>query len=107
MVRKQGTKRVATVILTCLSCSTARKWTKVRVEGDAKGTSLYINGELQERLEGRIGVVYNQKSLRKDSIWYQETLIFPLKQIGDKLLGFKGRIRNVICTPLNEKRYSL
>ena len=83
------------------------KWTKVRVEGDAKGTSLYINGELQERLEGRIGVVYNQKSLRKDSIWYQETLIFPLKQIGDKLLGFKGRIRNVICTPLNEKRYSL
>lgn len=83
------------------------KWTKVRVEGNAKGTSLYINGELQERLEGRIGVVYNQKSLRKDSIWYQETLIFPLKQIGDKLLGFKGRIRNVICTPLNEKRYSL
>ncbi|WP_294554632.1 family 20 glycosylhydrolase [uncultured Bacteroides sp.] len=72
-------------------------WTKVRIEGDKKGTSLYINGKLQERLEGRIGVSYNLKAQKKDSIWYQETLIFPLQQIGDKQMGFKGLIKNIIC----------
>ena len=72
-------------------------WTKVRIEGDKKGTSLYINGKLQERLEGRIGVSYNLKAQKKDSIWYQETLIFPLQQIGDRQMGFKGLIKNIIC----------
>lgn len=73
------------------------KWTKVRVEGDKSGTSLYIDGELKERLEGKIGQVYNQKANRLDRIWYQETLVFPLKQIGDSKIGFKGKIRNVRC----------
>lgn len=72
-------------------------WTKVRIEGDKKGTSLYINGKLQERLKGRIGVSYNLKAQKKDSIWYQETLIFPLQQIGDREMGFKGLIKNIIC----------
>lgn len=72
-------------------------WTKVRIEGNKKETSLYINGKLQERLEGRIGVSYNLKAQKKDSIWYQETLIFPLQQIGDKQMGFKGLIKNIIC----------
>lgn len=72
-------------------------WTKVRIEGDKNGTSLYINGKLQERLEGRIGVSYNLKAQKKDSIWYQETLIFPLQQIGDRQMGFKGLIKNIIC----------
>lgn len=72
-------------------------WTKVRIEGNKKETSLYINGKLQERLEGRIGVSYNLKAQKKDSIWYQETLIFPLQQIGDKQMRFKGLIKNIIC----------
>lgn len=72
-------------------------WTKVRIEGNKKETSLYINGKLEERLEGRIGVSYNLKAQKKDSIWYQETLIFPLQQIGDKQMGFKGLIKNIIC----------
>ena len=75
------------------------KWTKVRVEGDAKGTSLFIDGQLQERLEGRIGEVFNAKSQKKDRIWYQETLIFPLKQLGDTQMGFKGKMKNVVCIP--------
>ncbi len=33
----------------------AGAWTKVRIEGDHKGTTLYnINGEKAERLEGRV-----------------------------------------------------
>ena len=73
----------------------AGQWTKVRVEGDYKGTSLYIDGKLVERLEGRVREVYNYVQKTKNWIWYQETLIFPLQTIGDGLLGFKGKIRNV------------
>lgn len=76
------------------------KWTKIRVEGDAKGTSLFVNGQLQERLEGRISEVFNARSQKKDRIWYQETLIFPLKQLGDTLMGFKGKVKNLVCIPL-------
>ena len=53
----------------------------IRIEGDSRGLSLYVNGKLQERLEGR-----TKKDL-VNSITYgvyghQETLIFPLQQIG-------------------------
>ncbi|MDR3795604.1 family 20 glycosylhydrolase [Phocaeicola sp.] len=78
------------------------KWTKVRVEGDAKGTSLFVDGQLQERLEGRVGEAFNARSQRKDRIWYQETLIFPLKQLGDVHMGFKGKVKNLICIPLKK-----
>lgn len=77
----------------------AAQWTKVRIEGDLKGTSLYINGRLEERLEGRTGEVYNHKWNRKDRMWYMETLVFPLRQIGDTLMGFKGQVKNVVCIP--------
>lgn len=73
------------------------RWTKVKVEGNKDGTSLYIDGELKERLEGKIGQVYNRKAERLDKIWYRETLIFPLEQIGDSQQGFKGIIKNVRC----------
>lgn len=75
-------------------------WTKVRIEGDVKGTSLFVNGQLQERLEGRVGEIYNEKRNRKDRFWYQETLIFPLKQLGDTKMGFKGKVKNLVCIPL-------
>lgn len=78
----------------------AGKWTKIRVEGDAKGTSLYVDGKFQERLEGRVGEIFNAKSQKKDRIWYQETLIFPLKQLGDDRMGFKGKVKNLVCIPL-------
>lgn len=78
----------------------AGQWTKVRIEGDVKGTSLFVNGQLQERLEGRVGEVYNEKRQRKDRFWYQETLIFPLRQLGDTKMGFKGKVRNLVCIPL-------
>lgn len=77
----------------------AGEWTKVRVEGDANGTSLYIGDKLVERLEGRVREVFNKRKQSKDRIWYRETLIFPLKQAGDPYMGFKGRLRNVVCVP--------
>lgn len=73
-------------------------WTDIRIEGDYKGTSLYVNGKLQERLEGRTMKVYRRQYNRMEFMEYQETLIFPLQQIGDKLNGFKGKIQDVKCT---------
>ena len=73
------------------------EWTDIRIEGDYKGTSLYINGNLQERLEGRKTKVYYEKYKRMDYMSYQETLIFPLRQIGNSLNGFKGKIQDIIC----------
>ncbi len=78
----------------------AGQWTKVRIEGNEKGTSLFVNGQLQERLEGRVKEVFNEKWQRKDKLWYRETLIFPLKQLGDTKMGFKGKVRNLVCIPL-------
>ncbi|MGL4853327.1 MAG: family 20 glycosylhydrolase [Phocaeicola sp.] len=75
------------------------EWIEVAIEGDHQGTSLYINGELQERLEGRIEEMYNAKRERKDKIWHQETLVFPLQQLGDEWMGFKGKIREIKYNP--------
>ena len=73
------------------------EWTKVRIEGDYKGTTLYINGAKSERLEGRIKQSYNYQYNRKDKMYVQETLVFPMQQIGDVRNGFKGKLRNVNC----------
>ena len=75
----------------------AGAWTKVRIEGDHKGTSLYINGEKAERLEGRVKQFYNYTHKRKDKMYMQETLVFPMRQIGDVQNGFRGKLRNINC----------
>ena len=72
------------------------KWTDIRIEGDYKGTSLYVDGQLVQRLEGRYKKVYNAQHKRMDYMSYQETLIFPLQHIGDVLNGFKGKIADVL-----------
>lgn len=73
------------------------EWTDICIEGDHRGTSLYVNGKLQERLEGRKMKAYYEKYKRMDYMPYLETLVFPLRQIGDPLNGFKGKIQNVTC----------
>ena len=74
------------------------EWTDITIKGDWKGTSLYVNGKLQERLKGRKKRVYNPKWDRLESMPIQETLVFPLKQIGDPINGFKGQIQQVKVT---------
>lgn len=75
------------------------EWKRIRVEGDSRGTTLYVDGVKEERLEGRIREVYNCKYDRKDKIWFYETLFFPLHYIGDRHMGFSGKVRNVKCGP--------
>ena len=75
------------------------EWTDICIKGDWKGTSLYVNGKLQERLEGRKKRVYNPKYNRLENMPIQETLIFPLKHIGDSINGFKGKLKNIKIVP--------
>ena len=71
------------------------EWTDIMIKGDWKGTSLYVNGKLQERLQGRKKRVHNPKYNRLESMPIQETLIFPLHQIGNSINGFKGKVKNI------------
>mgnify|MGYP001775696234 CR=1 FL=1 len=73
----------------------AGKWTAIRIEGDIAGTSLFVDGEMAERLEGRRREVWNHRYSRKDSMRIIETLIFPLGQIGAEEMGFRGSLRNI------------
>ena len=74
------------------------KWTDITIKGDWKGTSLYVNGKLQERLEGRKKRVLNTKYNRLESMPIQETLVFPLQFIGYKINCFNGKLKNVKVT---------
>ena len=71
------------------------EWTDITIKGDWKGTSLYVNGKLQERLEGRKKRVYNSKYNRMENMPIQETLIFPLQYIGDQMNGFNGKVKDI------------
>ncbi len=73
----------------------AGEWTKVRIEGDYKGTTIYINGKKTERLEGRKQHHFNAKHKRLDAMYIQETLIFPLQRIGGEHGGFRGKLRGL------------
>ncbi|WP_212002257.1 family 20 glycosylhydrolase [Chitinophaga sp. HK235] len=66
-------------------------WTHVAISGDHKGTSLFINGQLVEKLEGATISFPNIK----DKIAKVQTLVFPLQMIGDTVNSFKGEIDNL------------
>lgn len=66
--------------------------------GKINPVPLYINGEKAERLEGRVKQFYNYTHKRKDKMYMQETLVFPMRQIGDVQNGFRGKLRNINCT---------
>lgn len=60
---------------------------KVRIEGDNKGTRLYVNDKLIEDMN----VERRFFNSGKDSMNYVRTLVFPLSESGD----FKSKIRNL------------
>lgn len=56
----------------------------IRIEGDSESTTLFINGEIAEKMDIR-KVYFNSG---KDSMSYVRTLVFPLEKAGN----FKSRI---------------
>lgn len=78
------------------------EWYKVAISGDAKGTALYVDGKPVQRLEGQKRVVKDAKG-RESTMYIQQTLVFPLQQLGDMRRGFKGNIKNL--TVYNQEIY--
>lgn len=71
------------------------RWIEIAIVGDWKGTTLFVDGKEIERLEGRKRRVYNPKYDRLEDMPIQQTLIFPLYQVGDRINGFKGKIKEL------------
>ena len=66
-------------------------WTKIVITGNHKGTSLYVNGQLVEKLEGAVKTFPNTD--KKNAM--VQTLFFPLQYIGAKTNAFKGSIQKL------------
>jgi len=54
------------------------EWTTIAIEGDSKGTTLYVNSKIVERLEGKRREFPGTKSTTASI----QTLVFPLKVMG-------------------------
>jgi len=76
---------------------------QLAIQGDHKGTSLLINGKEVERLQGK---VEEHKTLKGDikKMYIQQTLVFPLRTIGDTEEGFLGTLHELSVT---KKKYEL
>ncbi|WP_222539457.1 family 20 glycosylhydrolase [Pedobacter polysacchareus] len=66
----------------------ANEWTQVVITGDHKGTSLYINGKLQEKMMGKEILFPDTKA----KMLKVETLVFPLQNLGSAKNGFSGAV---------------
>lgn len=66
------------------------EWTKIVIEGNHKGTTLYVNGVLKEKLEGAKRTFPNGKQTAK-----VQTLFFPLQLIGDQKNAARALIRDL------------
>ncbi|RPD41113.1 family 20 glycosylhydrolase [Chitinophaga barathri] len=67
------------------------RWTKIRITGDAYGTTLYVDGQKQDDLRGQFYTFTNTK----DKMAKVQTLYFPLQRIGDTKNAFKGQIKEL------------
>lgn len=70
------------------------EWVNIAIQGDNKGTALYVNGQLVELL-GSVTKVVKNKNGKESKMYIQHTLVFPLQYIGDLENGFKGMLKNI------------
>ena len=69
------------------------RWNKIQISGDYKSVTLKVN-----RKEEKLSEI--EKEFRKDDgkttkMYYQQTLVFPLKYIGNQSNGFDGMMKNL------------
>lgn len=67
---------------------------KIAIRGDHKGTSLLINGKEVERLQGKVEE-YKMEKPHNNKMYIQQTLVFPLRNIGAMENGFSGTLYNL------------
>ncbi|WP_051209840.1 beta-N-acetylhexosaminidase [Gelidibacter mesophilus] len=71
-------------------------WQTLRLVGDYKSVTLYVDGEEKEHL-----TAYKKTEGLPNGFNYQQTLTFPLEKIGDSKNGFSGEIRNLKLSFMN------
>ena len=64
------------------------QWTLITITGNNNGTSLFVNGKLQERLLRKKVLFQDSKS----KMFKMQTLVFPLQTLGGGENGFIGEI---------------
>jgi hexosaminidase len=64
------------------------EWTQVVITGNHKGTSLYINGKIREKMLGK-EVLFPESKAKMLKV---ETLVFPLQTLGSPKDGFSGLV---------------
>lgn len=69
-------------------------WINIAIQGDHKGTALFVDGKPVQLLQGKERVVKDKKG-KESKMYIQQTLVFPLKWIGDLNNGFKGKMRSL------------
>ncbi len=69
-------------------------WSKLAIQGDYRGTTLYVDGKFMERLVAKERIVKDKRG-KESKMYIQRTLVFPLQQIGDLDRGFNGKIRRI------------
>lgn len=69
-------------------------WANISISGDYKSTTLSVNGKT-ETLSPIKQEFYDEIRKRKSNMYYQQTLMFPLKYIGDAEKAFSGMMRNL------------
>lgn len=67
------------------------EWTHIVITGNNKGTSLYVNGNFVEKLEGAVKLFNDGK----EKIAKVQTLFFPLQFIGNGKNSFQGYISDL------------
>ncbi|WP_299399186.1 glycoside hydrolase family 20 protein [uncultured Gelidibacter sp.] len=67
-----------------------KSWQNVRIVGDYKSVTLYVDGSEKEQL-----TAYKKTEGLPNGFNFQQTLTFPLEKIGDRENGFKGTVKNL------------
>ena len=70
----------------------------ISIDGDNKGTSLFVDGTLVERLEGNKLEFLNTASGKVEKLHLQQTLQFPLRYIGGETGSFVGSMKDLKVT---------
>ncbi len=68
----------------------ADTWQSIRILGNYRSVSLYVNGVFKERL-----AAYRKTAGLPNNMNFQQTLFFPLEKAGDAVNGFKGELKNL------------
>jgi hexosaminidase len=74
-------------------------WQTLRLVGDYKSVTLYVNGKEKDHL-----TAYKKTEGLPKGFNFQQTLTFPLEKIGDAENGFSGKIRNLKLSYINPSK---